>query len=169
MNNRHGACFVMTLAAGLLLSACSVPDAGDRQVAEGRDWHWDREAGADEASAFMKVEVPKGATETKGAVQVNPREDVYLLSFVTSEKSAEELAAGLRPEKPLKARKNGPAPKTELYGHLGLAEPQTLKGTRWAGVCPPCVNDGRRDKVQWIEIYVQTLTSERARVYLQAF
>ncbi|MGV9880639.1 hypothetical protein [Streptomyces sp. NPDC003006] len=157
------------LAVGLVLSACSVPDAGDRQVTEGRDWHWDQEAGAVESAAFMNVAVPKGAAEVRGAVQVNPQDNVYLLSFVTSEKDAEGVAATLHSEEPLRARQNDAAPKGGLFEHLGLAEPQTLKGTRWAGVCPPCANDDRREKVQWIEIFVQTLGSDRARVYLQAF
>jgi hypothetical protein len=169
LKTKRGACFIAALAVGLLLSACSVPDAGDRPVTEGRDWHWDQEAGADEASAFMEVAVDKEAAEVKGAVQINPQEDVYFLSFVTGEKDAEGIAEALHSEEPLRARKAEAVPKAELFGHLGLAEPQTLKGTRWAGVCPPCVNDDRRKKVQWIEIHVQTLQSDRARVYLQAF
>jgi hypothetical protein len=31
------------------------------------------------------------------------------------------------------------------------------------------VKDTRRKRVQWIEIYVQSLEADRARVYLQAF
>ncbi|MGW0909953.1 hypothetical protein [Streptomyces sp. NPDC002853] len=166
---KRGACSAAALAVGLSLAACAVPDTGDRPVTEGRDWHWDKEAGADEASAFMEVAVPKGAAEVKGAVQVNPQGDVYLLSFVTGEKDAEGIAETLHSEEPLRAGKAEAVPKAELFGHLGLAEPQTLKGTRWAGVCPPCVNDGRRKKVQWVEIHVQALESGRARVYLQAF
>lgn len=74
--------------------------AGDRPATEGRDWHGDQKAGADEASAFMNVTVPKGATGVKGAVQINPQEDVYLLSFVTGEKDAEDIAATLHSEEP---------------------------------------------------------------------
>ncbi|MEU6679180.1 hypothetical protein [Streptomyces sp. NPDC046925] len=171
MISRRGACSVAILAAGLLLSGCGVPDAGDRPVTEGRDWHWhwDRDAGADEASAFMGVAVPEGAAQLRGAVQVNPQEDVYLLSFVTGEKGAEGVAEALHSEEPLRARTAEAVPKAELFGHLGLAEPQTLEGARWAGVCPPCVKDEHRKKVQWIEIHVQALGSDRARVYLQAF
>ncbi|SMF15456.1 hypothetical protein SAMN02745830_01904 [Streptomyces sp. Amel2xC10] len=122
-----------------------------------------------EVVAFMNVVVPEGATEAKGAVQVNPREDVYLLSFVTSEENAEDLAEDLRSEKPLEDRKVDFAPQGERFGHLGLPEPETVDGARWVGVCPPCVGDERRSKMQWIEVYVQAVAQGRARVYLQAF
>ncbi|MFD3476364.1 hypothetical protein [Streptomyces sp. NPDC058695] len=138
-------------------------------MTEGRDWHWDKEAGAAEASAFMNVAVPKGATQSKGAVQINPQEDIYLLSFVTSVKNAESIAEDLHSEEPLKDKTKDFAPEGERFGHLGLTEPQTLKGARWTGVCPPCVKDYRRKKVQWIDLYVQSLKAEQARVYLQAF
>ncbi|MFD7610080.1 hypothetical protein [Streptomyces sp. NPDC059828] len=159
----------MTAVAVLLLASCSGRDGDDGRVVEGRDWHWDTKAGAVEASAFMNVAVPGDATQAKGAVQVNPQEDVYHLSFVTSEKNAEGIAEDLRPQEPLKARAKDFAPEGERFGHLGLPEPQTLKGARWAGVCPPCVHDDRRKKVQWIEVHVQRLKGDQARVYLQAF
>ncbi|WP_367323624.1 hypothetical protein [Streptomyces sp. HUAS ZL42] len=166
---RRGAHLLAALATVLLLASCSSSDGGDRRVSEGRDWHWDKEAGAAEASAFMNVAVPDGATQTKGAVQVNPQEDIYLLSFVTTGKNADGIAEDLRSEEPLKAQKKDFAPEGERFAHLGLPEPQTLKEARWAGVCPPCVNDDRRKKVQWIEIYVQTLKGDQARGCLQAF
>ncbi|MGC4966295.1 hypothetical protein ACLQ2H_09780 [Streptomyces globisporus] len=85
------------------------------------------------------------------------------------ERSAVGVAKDLRPEQPLRIRNQDlPAP-TELFGHLGLAEPQIEKGARWAGVCPPCVGDSRRSKVQWIEIHVLALDAETTRVYMQAF
>jgi hypothetical protein len=166
---RRGAHFFAALTTVVLLVSCSSSDGDDRRVAEGRDWHWDKQAGTAEAGAFMNVAVPEDATGAKGAVQVNPQENIYLLSFVTSEKNAEGIAKDLRSEEPLKAKKKDFAPEGERFEHLGLAEPQTLKETRWAGVCPPCVNDTRRKKVQWIEIYVQPLKGDQARVYLQAF
>lgn len=169
MTTRRGALLIAAVAATFLLSACSGPDTDDRRVTDGRTSRWDGNAGAPEASAFMHVAAPKGATEVKGAVQINPQEDIYLLSFVTSEKNAEGIAADLRPEEPLKARKVDFAPDGELFRHLGLAEPQTLKGARSAGACPPCVKDVRRKKVQWIDIYVQALKDDQARVYLKAF
>ncbi|MFK4067505.1 hypothetical protein [Streptomyces sp. NPDC029674] len=169
MRTKRGAGAVAALSVGLLLAGCAVPDAGDRQVTEGRDRYWDAKAGAADTAAFMKVTVPEGATGVVGAVQVNPREDVYVLSFVTGERDAEGIAESLRSEGPLEARKNDAAPEAELFGYLGLAEPQTLSGTRWAGVCPPCVGDDRRGRVQWIEVYVQSLGGGRARVYLEAF
>ncbi|MET8227781.1 hypothetical protein [Streptomyces sp. NPDC005301] len=86
----------------VLLASRTGPDGGDRLAAEGRDWHWDEQAGAAEASAFMRVAVPEDATGTKGAVQINPQEDVYLLTFVNSVKNAERVAGDLRSEEPLK-------------------------------------------------------------------
>ncbi|MFI1836044.1 hypothetical protein [Streptomyces olivaceoviridis] len=169
MTTKRGALLIAAVAATLLLSACSSPDTDDRRVTDARTSRWDENAGAPEASAFMHVTAPKGATEVKGAVQINPQEDIYLLSFVTSEKNAEGIAADLRPEEPLKVKKADFAPDGELFRHLGLAEPQTLKGARSAGVCPPCVKDDRRKKVQWIDIYVQALKDDQARVYLKAF
>ncbi|MFF5026481.1 hypothetical protein ACWCPJ_29280 [Streptomyces collinus] len=169
MTTKRGALLVAAVAATFLLSACSGPETDDRRVTDGRTSRWDENAGATETSAFMHVTAPKGATEVKGAVQINPQEDIYLLSFVTSEKNAEGIAADLRPEEPLKVKKVDFAPDGELFRHLGLAEPQTLKGSRSAGVCPPCVKDDRRKKVQWIDIYVQTLKDGQARVYLKAF
>ncbi|MER7199768.1 hypothetical protein [Streptomyces sp. CB01635] len=169
MKIRRCAHLFTALATVLVLASCSGSDADDRRVTEGRDWHWDKEAGAAEASAFMNVAVPKGATQSKGAVRINPQEDIYLLSFVTSEKNAESIAEDLHSEEPLKDKTKDFAPEGERFGHLGLTEPQTLKGARWTGVCPPCVKDDRRKKVQWIDLYVQTLNAEQARVYLQAF
>jgi hypothetical protein len=167
---RRGAHTLAALATVLLLVSCSGSEGDDHRVSEGRDWHWDKGTSAAETSAFMNVEVPAGATEAKGAVQINPQEDIYLLTFVTDEEVAEAIAADLRSEDPLQAKKGKDfAPEGERFGHLGLPEPQTLQGVRWAGVCPPCVNDDRRNRVQWIEIYVQKLQSGRARVYLQAF
>ncbi|MER6556342.1 hypothetical protein ABT300_01020 [Streptomyces sp. NPDC001027] len=168
MTIRRGAHMLAALTTALLLVSCSGGDQGARRVTEGRDYQWDKKAGALDASAFMNVAVPEDATQIKGAIQLNPQEDVYLLTFVTSEKTAEGIAQDLRSEEPLRVRK-GDSAEGERFGHLGLPEPQTLKGARWAGVCPPCVNDHRRKKVQWIDVYVDTLEGDRARVYLQAF
>ncbi|WP_312038361.1 hypothetical protein [Streptomyces galbus] len=169
MTTTRGALLVVAAAAALLLSACSGPDTDEHHATDGRTSRWDENAGAPEASAFMNVTVPEGATEVKGAVQINPQEDIYLLSFVTGERNAEGIAADLRPEEPLNTKKVDFPPDGELFEHLGLAEPQTLKGARSAGACPPCVKDDRRRKVQWIDIYVQALGDDRARVYLKAF
>ncbi|WP_371606606.1 hypothetical protein OG725_31110 [Streptomyces sp. NBC_01213] len=155
--------------AALLLTSCSSAGGDGHRTTDGRTSHWEKDMGAPEASAFMKVTVPESATEMKGAVQINPQEDIYLLSFVTDEKTAVRVAEDLRPEKPLRARNQDLPSPTELFGHLGLAEPQSEKGVRWAGVCPPCVGDSRRSKVQWIEIHVLGLDADRTRVYVQAF
>ncbi|PWS49584.1 hypothetical protein DLE01_22705 [Streptomyces sp. FT05W] len=160
---------VAALGAALLLTSCSSAGEDEHRTTDGRASHWGEDMGAPEASAFMKVAVPESATEVKGAVQINPQEDIYLLSFVTDEKTAVRVAEDLRPEKPLRARNQDLPSPTELFGHLGLAEPQSEKGVRWAGVCPPCVGDSRRSEVQWIEIHVLELDADRARVYVQAF
>ncbi|MFF8483998.1 hypothetical protein ACGFZG_01615 [Streptomyces antibioticus] len=166
---RRAARILAVPAVALLLASCSGTDVGGSRASDERWPQWDETANAAEVSEFMKVAVPEGATEAKGAVQVNPREDVYLLSFVTSEENAEEIAKDLRSEEPLEDRKADFAPQGERFGHLGLPEPETVEGARWVGVCPPCVGDKRRSKMQWIEVYVQTLDADRARVYLQAF
>ncbi|WP_432170708.1 hypothetical protein [Streptomyces sp. 1222.5] len=169
MTITRGGPLIAALAATLLLAACSGPDPDDPGVTDGRASHWDENAGAPEASAFMNVKAPRGATEVKGAVQINPQEDIYLLSFVTTEKNVERIAKDLLSDEPLKAKKVDFAPDGELFKHLGLAEPQTVKGARSGGVCPSCVTDDRRKKVQWIDIYVQPLKGDQARVYLKAF
>ncbi|KOG32864.1 MULTISPECIES: hypothetical protein [Streptomyces] len=158
---------LMVLAASLLASSCSASD-GDRGTRDPYPY-WEKGAGAPEVADFMKVDVPAGATEVKGAVQANPQEDVYLLSFVTGAEQAVQIAEDLRSEKPLRTRAVDLPPDQELFGHLGLPEPQTLKGARWAGVCPPCVKDHRRGNVQWIDVYVYDMAGGKARVYLHAF
>lgn len=158
---------LMVLAASLLLSSCSAADR-DRVTRDPYPY-WEQGAGAPEAAGFMKVNVPAGATEVKGAVQANPQEDVYLLSFVTDAAKAVQIAEDLRSEKPIRTKAVDVPPNRELFGHLGLPEPQTLKGARWAGVCPPCVKDYRRRSVQWIDVYVYDMAGGKARVYLHAF
>ncbi|MGP3636024.1 hypothetical protein ACTU45_22150 [Streptomyces sp. 24-1644] len=138
-------------------------------MGNGRTSHWGKGMGAAEASAFMKVKVPEGAKEVKGAVRVNPQEDIHLLSFVTDEKTAVRVAEDLRPGKSLRTRKHDLPPAAELFGHLGLPEPQSQKGARWAGVCPPCAGDMRRSGVGWIEIHVLERDADNTRVYMQAF
>ncbi|MER7620006.1 hypothetical protein [Streptomyces sp. NPDC126503] len=157
---------VVALMSALLLTSCSTGTTGSTT----RDsTYWEKGAGAAEAAAYMKIQIPKGATDVKGAVRVNPREDDYILSFRTDRTTAARIAEDLRSEEP-------PAPwgikatqESELFGHLGLAEPKTLKDSLWAGVCPPCVKDDRRRHVAWMEIYIENLGAERTRVYLHAF
>lgn len=163
---RRGARFFAALAVVVCLTACSGADADGARASDERWPRWDESAGVAEVVAFMNVAVPEGAAEVEGAVQINPQEDIFLLSFVTDEGTAEDIAEDLRSEEPLRVRK-GDSAEGERFGHLGLSEPQTLKEVRWAGVCPPCVSDGRRSKVQWIDIYVETLKAGRARVYLK--
>lgn len=167
MANKISRRLVMALAASLLVGSCTTADR-DRGARDPYPY-WEQGSGAPEAAAFMKVRVPAGATEVKGAVQVNPQEDAYLLSFVTDAEEAVRISEDLRPEKPIHTKAADLPPSRELFGHLGLPEPQTLKGARWTGVCPPCVGDSRRSTVAWIDIYVYDIADDKARVYLKAF
>jgi hypothetical protein len=161
----RGSLFV-ALASALLLTSCSTGTPGS---ATRESTYWEKGADATEAAAFMKIRIPRGAADVKGAVRVNPREDEYILSFRTDRTTAARIAKDLRSEEP-------PAPwgvratqQPELFGHLGLPEPKTLKHALWAGVCPPCVEDDRRRHVAWMEIYIENVGAEQARVYLHAF
>jgi hypothetical protein len=167
MGRNTGRDVLLLLVAAFLLSSCTVADPGD--VERVRYPHWKKGAGAPETADFMKVDVPAGASEVKGAVEVNPQEDVYLLSFVTSERAAVRIAEELHPEEPLHTKTVDLPPNREQFGHLSLPEPQNLKGARWAGVCPPCVGDSKRRNVAWIDIYVHDITEGQSRVYLKAF
>src|SRR5262245_1612629 len=152
IRRRHAGRWAAVLAAGLLVAGCS--GGGGKQdddKGDGRFPYWQKGAGAAEAAAFMKVRVPQGATGVKGAVQVNPQENIYLLSFVTEEKTAVQVAADLRSKEPLASPHSVRPPNQEQFEHLGLPEPETLKGVRWVGVCPPCEGPGAgRSKVGWI-------------------
>jgi hypothetical protein len=152
----------------LLTTSCSTGDAPGK-VTRNDHPSWKKGAGAAEAAEFMGIQVPSGATEVKGAVQVTPQEDSYILTFRTNSATAAQIAKDLRSEDPPAPWKSSSSPKRELFRHLGLAEPQTLKDPLRASVCPPCVEDDRRRKVAWMEIYIENLSSEQARVYLHAF
>ncbi|MFF9348378.1 hypothetical protein [Streptomyces sp. NPDC014734] len=166
-NRKHKA-LITVLASAILLTACST---NKPTPTPHRNTHpyWEKDAGAPEAAAFMKVKIPDGATDVQGAVQINPREDNYILTFQTDKKTAKAVAQDLRSPNPPKAWKVNPLPQSEHFRHLGLAEPETLKGALHAGVCPPCTEDNRRRTVAWIEIYIEDLDADRARVYLRAF
>ncbi|MEU0004210.1 hypothetical protein ABZ079_07890 [Streptomyces sp. NPDC006314] len=156
------------LCSALLLTACSSSDSGGTvHRTAGRGPTWDEKAGAPEAAAFMKIDLPSGATGVKGAVQVNPQEDMYLLSFVTGKATAERMAEDLHFDAPLSTTAKSGL-EGALFEHLGLTDPEKLEGVRWSGVCPPCVEHDR-GQVQWIEMYVHDEGKGRSRVYLQAF
>ncbi|MFI1764447.1 hypothetical protein ACH41H_20690 [Streptomyces sp. NPDC020800] len=167
--NRRIATLSGVFCAALLLTACSSSDSGvtvSRTSSSGSTW--DKKAGAPEAASFMRLRVPPGATAVKGAVRVNPQEDTYLLSFVTAQATAEQLATELHFDHPLSTtEKSGLG--GSLFKHLGLTDPEKLNGVRWSGVCPPCVVKHGRGRVQWIEMFVHAEGKGRARVYLQAF
>ncbi|MFF9348376.1 hypothetical protein [Streptomyces sp. NPDC014734] len=166
-NRKHKA-LITVLASAILLTACST---NKPTPTPHRNTHpyWEKSAGAPEAAAFMKVKIPDGATDVQGAVQINPREDNYILTFQTDKKTAKLVAQDLRSPDPLEPWGINSSPHIEYFGHLGLAEPETLKDSLHAGVCPPCVKDNRRRTVAWIEIYIENLDADRARVYLHAF
>ncbi|MFI8520516.1 hypothetical protein ACIGEZ_22200 [Streptomyces sp. NPDC085481] len=155
-----------TLAAVLLTgSGCS--SGAD----EHRGPEWKKGAGAPETAAYMKVGVPAGATEVKGAVKLVPQDAVQLLTFVTTPKEAEALGRQFEGQGPLIVRpaQSAPPATDPAFAHLGTPEPESLAGLRWAGVCPPCLKDQRRKHMQWIEIYLQELDAGRTRVYLRAW
>ncbi|MGW6457818.1 hypothetical protein ACWF94_18220 [Streptomyces sp. NPDC055078] len=163
---RRTAYLVTILTTGLLLTGCT---AGERSVDKDRYPAWQKGAGAPEAAAFMKVQVPKGATEVKGAVRLQPQERVYLLAFLTDEKTAESIAADLRPDHPLKAEDAFSSLSGDGFKHLGLTPPQDLDSVRSATACPPCVGDERRKHIQGVEIHVSEGAGDRVRVYLTAY
>ncbi|MEU9983942.1 hypothetical protein [Streptomyces sp. NPDC050856] len=155
-------------ATVLALSACTAGH-GDRIVGDDRYPYWQKEAGAPEAAAFMKVRVPPGATEVKGAVRVQPGERVYLLSFLTDQKTAKSVADDLRPEHPLEAQGLSSSLSGDGFQHLGLTPPQQLEGVRSTSACPPCAGDARRSHVQAVEMHVGDGMGDRVRVYLAAY
>ncbi|MFF5285874.1 hypothetical protein [Streptomyces sp. NPDC013171] len=157
------------LVAGVTLGGCTSapPDRFTRTVPSPS---WEKGADAQDTAAFMKIQVPKGATEVKGAVRVQPQENVYLLSFVTSKQTAEAIAEDLHPDYPLAVE--GPSSSSlsgDGFKRLGLTPPQELKHVRTTSACPPCVGDSRRRHVQGIEIHIGEVSGDRVRVYLAAY
>ncbi len=118
----------------------------------------------------MRVRIPEGATEVKGAVRVQPQENIYLLSFVTSEPIARTITEDLRPDAPLAVEDPSSSSLSgDGFTHLGLTPPQELKGARTTSACPPCAGDSRRRHVQGLEIHVGEVADGRVRVYLAAY
>ncbi|MGT2532496.1 hypothetical protein ACU4GG_39565 [Streptomyces nojiriensis] len=52
------------------------------------------------------------------------------------------------------------------FEHLGLPSPDTVPNARTGSVCPPCIGDKRRSKLQSIGITLQDLEGGISRVYL---
>ncbi|MFF8956305.1 hypothetical protein [Streptomyces sp. NPDC014894] len=159
--------FVASFAV-LLLAGCSSAD-GKREVRRDSFPYWEKDAGASQAVEFMRVQVPKGAVEVKGAVRVQPQERVYLLSFLTEEKAAEAVADDLRSDYPLKVTNVSSSLSDDGFAHLDLVLPHEIRDVRSTSVCPPCVGDKRRRHVQGIEIHIEDRADGRARVYLTAY
>ncbi|MEU4278025.1 hypothetical protein AB0F57_24400 [Streptomyces tanashiensis] len=157
------------LATGLTLGGCTSASS-DHVTRTAPSPSWEKGAGAPEAAAFMKIQIPPGATEVKGAVRIQPQENVYLLSFVTSEQTAEAITEDLHPDYPLAV--NGPSSSSlsgEGFEHLDLTPPQELKSVRTTSACPPCVGDSKRRHIQGIEIHIGAVSGDRVRVYLAAY
>ncbi|NKY12675.1 hypothetical protein HGA06_00370 [Streptomyces somaliensis DSM 40738] len=150
-----------------MLTACA--STQPKHLARTEYPYWKKGADAAEAAAFLRVRVPEGATEVRGAVRVQPQEHVYLLSFVTDSKTAEAVVDDLRPDHPLKTDGAPSSLSGDGFEHLGLTSPQDVKGVRTASACPPCVGDSRRGHVQGIEAHVDDMAGGRARVYLTAY
>lgn len=110
-----------------------------------------------------------GAGEVRGAVRVQPRERVYLLSFLTDANAAQSLVDDLRPDHPLRAVHTNSSLSGDGFHHLGLEPPQEVEGVRTTSACSPCVGDTRRSSVQAIEIHVAGQSGDRVRVYLTAY
>lgn len=158
-----------TLAVGLTLGGCTSAPS-DHATRTTPSANWEKGTGAPEAAAFMKIQIPQGATEVKGAVRVQPQENVYLLSFVTSERTAEAITEDLRPDRPLAVV--GPSSSSlsgEGFKHLDLTPPQELKSVRTTSACPPCVGDSRRRHIQGIEVHIGKVPGGHVRVYLAAY
>ncbi|MCM2393111.1 hypothetical protein [Streptomyces albipurpureus] len=158
----------VSVVVGLLTAGCTTGQ-GSRGTDDDRYPYWEKGAGASDAVEFMNLELPQSATQVKGAVRVQPQERVYLLSFLTSEETAESIADDLRSEHPLKADPDTDSLSGDGFEHLGLTSPQDIKGVRTTGVCPPCVGDERRSNVQGMEIHVGQDSGDRVRVYLAAY
>ncbi|MEU9576771.1 hypothetical protein [Streptomyces chilikensis] len=159
---------VAVMIGSLLLAACT-PSSADRTARRDVHPYWEKGAGAAEAAAFMKVRIPEKAAEVKGAVRVQSQEKLYLLSFVTDERTAEVIAEDLRPDSPLRIMTSGSSLSGDGFEHLGLTPPQELKDVREASACPPCTGDSRRGHVQGIEMHVGEEAGTHARVYLTAY
>ncbi|MFI1174857.1 hypothetical protein [Streptomyces melanogenes] len=163
---RLAAASAIAVVLGVLLGGCT--SAGSSGVDRGSSG-WEEGAGAPEAAAFMKVRIPEGATEVKGAVRAQPQERLYLLSFLTDEKTAESVVEDLRPDHPLRAAHGTSSLGGDGFTHLGLAPPQSLPGVRTASACPPCVGDARRSGIQGVEVHVGAGGGGRVRLYLVAY
>lgn len=156
------------LAAGLALGGCtSAPSDRVTRTASSSP-RWKEGAGAPEAAAFMKIQIPEGATEVKGAVRIQTQENV--MSFVTSARTAEAIAEDPHPDYPLAVE--GPSPWSlsgDGFRHLDLTPPQELESVRTTSACPPCVGDSRGRHVQGIEIHLGEVSGNRLRVHLAAY
>ncbi|MFD8939083.1 hypothetical protein ACFV0R_28185 [Streptomyces sp. NPDC059578] len=118
----------------------------------------------------MRIQIPEGSTGVKGAVRIQPQENVYLLSFVTGERTAESMVEDLRPDSPLTvAGESSSSLSGKGFEHLGLTAPQEIKGVRTASACPPCVGDSRRRHIQGMEVHVGEAKGQRVRLYLTAY
>ncbi|MET8574773.1 hypothetical protein [Streptomyces sp. NPDC005012] len=159
---------LLTLAGSLLFAACT-PSPADVQVKRVTYPYWEKGDGPQKTAAHMAIRIPPGATEVKSALQVQPQEDLHLLSFVTEEKTAEAIAEDLRLETPLEPMLGDDPLSGDGFKHLGIKAPQDVPGVREAQVCPPCIRDTRRDHLQVVEIQLGAEAQGRTRVYLTTY
>ncbi|GAA2635881.1 hypothetical protein GCM10009863_60490 [Streptomyces axinellae] len=134
---------------------------------------WKKDVTAHDVSREMGLEIPDGAERRRAAWQENPREDILLLSFQLPSRQLPPFAEKLDLETPLAEPGPDSAPDSGTgaaapFGHLGLPEPETVKGVRKGSSCPPCTGN-KKARVGYWEIFTQPLEKERARVYLRAF
>lgn len=159
---------LLAVSGSLLFAACALSPGGI-EAKRVTYPYWEKGDGPVKTAAYMMIRIPPGATEVKSALQVQPQENLRLLSFVTEEKTAEAIAEDLRLGSPLEPVPAGDPLSGDGFKHLGIKAPQDVPGVREAQVCPPCSEDTRRDHLQVVEIQIGPEPQGRARVYLTAY
>ncbi|MEU6862329.1 hypothetical protein ABZ924_03460 [Streptomyces sp. NPDC046876] len=161
-----GVAVVTTTALGPGIAVGWLPEPKDNRAVAPR---WLEGVGGKEAAAYLRVTVPADAEDVKGAAVDGWDADSYLLSFTVPHAEAEAIAADLRLDQPLEHQPPLPPrepPGPVSFAHLGLPSPDTVPNARTGSVCPPCVGDERRPKLQSIGITLQDLGGGITRVYL---
>ncbi|MEU3771840.1 hypothetical protein AB0F11_01235 [Streptomyces sp. NPDC032472] len=160
------AAVVALAVAGAGIAVGWVPEPKDNRAVAPR---WLEGVGGKEAAAYLRVQIPADAQDVRGAGVDGWDADSYLLSFTVPHAEAEVIAADLRLDQPLEPHPPLPPrkpPGPVSFAHLGLPSPDTVPNARTGSVCPPCIGDERRSKLQSIGITLQDLGGGITRVYL---
>ncbi|WP_405805195.1 hypothetical protein [Streptomyces sp. NBC_01187] len=163
--------FVVLALVALTAVLIALPGGGaDEGVADSSRGgpQWEKGVTAGDVGRQLGVEVPEGARQRRAGLQVNPQEDVLLLSFQLPRDELGPFVEKLALEDPLKKLEpiDAEKPSAAPFGHLKLPEPETLDQVRKGSVCPPCAGN-KKSRVQSLEIFTQPLGKERVRVYLR--